>query len=59
MKEYQANSLITDTDGSVFVEKLSARINDYQTLGLIVEIQYSSSASYFTALVLGYNEVTN
>lgn len=45
--------LISNSDGVQFYNQLNSTIINFQNQGAILEIQYSYTGHYFTALVLG------
>ena len=66
MKVYQKSCLVTGNDVMLqkFLDDLNEAINKFQSEGLQVEIQYSSSQGtamfcYYSALILAYTEEPN
>lgn len=53
MKKIESISLICDSDSNKFLTNVNKRINDYQSKGLEVEIQYSFDNINFSAFVVG------
>ena len=57
MKRYTKLSIESDTSLDNFYDKVAKRIEEFQDDTHGVEIQYSSTTQYVSALILQYEEV--
>lgn len=59
MKKYEMMAQVTQLDQDEFLNKVSSYIDEYQQKGLQIEIQYQFNNAISSALILGYEEVTD
>lgn len=57
MKSIHVTALITRRDTTQFREEVAQRIAEIQNDGCEVEIQYSPTNDFHSALIIGYKEI--
>lgn len=56
MKKYIMIDFIADKDSNKFIEKISEKLEYLYSLDYGVDIQYSSTDKYFSALLFSFRE---
>lgn len=56
MKVIYETALVTQPNADTFLNNISKHIDNYQTKGYDVEIQYKPFGNYFSALIIAYKD---